>query len=341
MPRRFQDHFPFHVVAVPGVQVVGQHGFDPSDFLVGQRGISSQVATLEAGQFREQGQQHRRVRIDDARQQLRGQRHPSHQHLLPQHLPGGSRGCERVLKPKPLFRTQHGAVRVAYICGKSGRVNAILGQVISVGQLLVAADDPCIQHVQVHQVAKAEAAGDGFLVSVRDRPDRHPFKVGTQCIEFAVTEITLIGVVVLSTVPPGVVGHFVVIPDRDERHLAVQLPQMIIAPVNRVAMAVILQSDELTVIRRGERTAHGFCLRGAIAIRVAVVLIEIIPQMQHGIQVIQARDFPIHVEVAGGVIGAGHHGEPHLAHRAFRKGLRHAGRGGASGGEETIVIALT
>ena len=206
--------------------------------------------------------------------------------------------------------------------------------------MLVAADDPCIQHVQVHQVAKAEAAGDGFLVSVRDRPDRHPFKVGPQGIEFTVTEITLIGVVVLSTVPPGVVGYFVVIPDSDERHLAVQLPQMIIAPVNRVAMAVILQGDELTVIRRRERTAHGFCLRGAIAIRVAVVLIEIIPQMQHGIQVIQARDFPIHVEVAGGVIGAGHHGKPHLAHRTLWKGLRHAGRGGASGGAETVVIAL-
>lgn len=138
---RTEDHLSLRRIAIPGVQVVREHGLYARFLGVRQRGIARQQTALDLGQLFELGQQGGRVRIEDIRQQLRGKRHAAEQYLLTQHLPCGQRCAHLLLEPVPLLHAEHGSVGVSN-CGLKRRdVEAGLGQEVEVIELLIPSDN--------------------------------------------------------------------------------------------------------------------------------------------------------------------------------------------------------
>ena len=83
---------------------------------------------------------------------------------------------------------------------------------------------------------------------------------------------------VLGAVPPGVVRYLVVVPHDDEWMLTMYFLEIGIGLVLRVAEPVVLERDHLAV---GIGDA---CERGAVAILAVCVLVQVIAEMEHGVE---------------------------------------------------------
>jgi hypothetical protein len=108
---------------------------------------------------------------------------------------------------------------------------------------------------------------------------------------------------VLGTVAPGVVRDFVIVPHRDPRVLAVRLLQIGIALVLRVALAIVGNRDDLAVRIRVATQL------GPVAIDGVGVLVQIVAEMQHRIEIGAPGDPIVDVEIAVGKIRAGDDGQ--------------------------------
>ena len=221
--------------------------------------------------------------------------------------PGGLRGPEQL------------AVGPGQIGDKCGRIQSLLGGVVRIVQLLFAPNQAGIQHVQGDKTAKVEAAVDD--VGLRDA-GRHPLVIGLKGCGTAQFEIAFIGLMVLGAVLPGVVGDFMVVPHRNHRHGCMQGLQIRVRLVLGMALAVVGQHQQF-IGRVGHPSQRGGIGRG-IAIR--GVLVDVIAQVNGGVQVGALGGFGIDVEVAGRVVRAGKHRQLDLACTACGQGLRLADR---------------
>ena len=103
---------------------------------------------------------------------------------------------------------------------------------------------------------------------------------------------------VLCATAPGVVGDLVVVPDRDPRVLPVPLLQVRVGSVLGVAGAVIVEGDDLAIGLRDPPETR------AVTVANVRVLVDIVAEVQDGIEVGAVGNAAIRIEVAGRKVGA-------------------------------------
>src|SRR5262249_42726430 len=134
----------------------------------------------------------------------------------------------------------------------------------------------------------------------------------------------------------GVVGELVVVPDRDDRRLVVQGLEVGVGLVTGVPDTVVGERDDL--VGRGVRADD----RAAGPVLTALVLVDVVTQVQPCVQVSAGGEVAVGREVAGLPVGAGDHAETQSGHRGARgRGRAGAGDGGvgAAGGEAEPVVS--
>ena len=243
-----------------------------------------------------------------------GVQHGPHHHLLPEHRPADPRrpgGGELPVEPTLLPVPEERAVRVRHTLG------------VAPFRLPGASDQPGVQHDEVEQLPEAERPVGALARPGLRFPDGHPLEVGLhgRCPAHEPVALFVLHLVVLGAVGPGVVGDLVVVPDADERVEAVDLLEVGIGLVLGVADPVVGQGGDLLVgpyrPRRGEA--------GSVAVGAVRVLVEVVAEVEHRVQVVPLRDPPVDVEVAEGQVRAGDEREPHVVGIAGQ-GLRPAHR---------------
>ena len=204
--------------------------------------------------------------------------------------------------------------------------------------LLITTFDAGIEHVQREQIAKVKAAVNLEQIGAVRRADRHPFVINLGRNIFACGPVALRQwVVVFCAADVGIVGKFMVIPNRDPGHLGMQGLQHRIRAVQGVACAVVVQADHV-VGRDGDATErHGIGV--AELLRVRAVFIQVVAQM----------DGVLRVGFGGGVIGiekafrierAGEHSELDRTGIGSRQGPRGANRRDHTGViDKTVKVA--
>ena len=197
-------------------------------------------------------------------------------HRVADQPPGGVGGLQPGLQPVELGAAGDRTVRVVDRTARRGR--------------LLGAEGAQVQQGQVGELAEAQPAVGG----ARDRrADRHPLEVGLLGGRLAVRPGALgaLGVVVRAA-GPGVVGELVVVPDRDDRRLVVQGLQIRVGLVLAVPGAVVGERDDLVGGRvRADDRAAGRVLAG-------LVLVDVVAEVQPGVQVATGREMAVRGEVA-------------------------------------------
>ena len=174
-------------------------------------------------------------------------------HLLAEHVPASS-CCAPT-------STNCSASQPSCSAPSNCRVGRSIAAMSSRVDLLIAADQPRVEHEQRREIAEAERAIDARLQRLRVLADRHPLAVRLRARRRAAATSRLrLVVVILRAAAPGVVGELVIVPDDDERVLAVDLLRIGIGLVLRVALAIVLQRHHLLVGRRNAAE------RGAVAV---------------------------------------------------------------------------
>ena len=124
---------------------------------------------------------------------------------------------------------------------------------------------------------------------------------------------------------PRIIGDVVVVSHDDEGMLAVRGLQIGVLAVLRVAGAVVLERQDLAIGRRQPSRRARIAL-GPARIVSAAVLVEIVAQMDHRIQVAPFGDPPIDVEEPERKVGAGRQRQPDRGCRPGRQRARPADR---------------
>ena len=107
--------------------------------------------------------------------------------------------------------------------------------------------------------------------------DWQPLVVGLEGGIAAGNPVTFrLALVVLGSAAPAVVGGFVVVPTGDQRRDGAQVLQVDVGVVPGVALAVVVEADDLAV--RQEASVCGRILGGPIA--TGTIFIDVIAQMQ-------------------------------------------------------------
>ena len=325
-----QHGFARGLVAVPGVQVVGDGGLR-QDGLLGRR-EAGRVGARAGHQCGVLAHRNARAGLDGFHQDRRRNVHAPHQHLLAQHLPGGG-GCGHLLlQPLRLRAAQQLAAGIAHSGGEAGCVKAGGGEELGVVQLLVARDYAGVEHVQGHEVAERKAAVDQIRLRVAGG---HPLVVRLQGRCLAGAEAAFGGgLVVVCTVAPSVVGDFVVVPHGDHGGGGVQGLQVGVALVLGVALAVVGQAEDLL----GGRGQAAQCPGVGRCVAALAVFVDVVAQVHGGVQVAALGGMGVHVEVTGGVIGAREHRQLDLRDAARGQGAGAACGGRGCVGAEAVVV---
>ena len=197
-----------------------------------------------------------------------------------------------------------------------------------------------VEHGQLREGAEPEPAVERGAVAEVDgvaHPDRHPLVVGAAGPGLALEPVALGGgLVVLGAGAVGVVGGLVVVPGDDERGRGVQRLEVVVALVLRVPLPVVGQRDDL--VRRHVPAHVLVVVAGAVLAR--GVLVEVVAEVDHRVEVVAPREVPVGGEVPGLQVRAGHHAEAQV--------VRARGRGGGGPGapdrareplvEEPVVV---
>mmetsp|Transcript_10044 Transcript_10044/g.40916 ORF Transcript_10044/g.40916 Transcript_10044/m.40916 type:complete len:571 (+) Transcript_10044:803-2515(+) len=250
-------------------------------------------------------------------------------HALAEQLPARRRGAQAVDQPGLFGVAQQRAAGVA-VAGVGRRKTGAEDRVVHRRRELFGAGvDALFQHQQVGEVAVGEAAVVVTPVVHVDRAHRHPLVIGLQGRGDAGVPVAFGGrLVVLGAALPAVVGGFVVVPDRDQRMLAVHGLGVGVALVLGVALAVVGQRDDL-VGRLG---------RAHIAVLAGAVFVDVVAQVHDQVEVGPRRDAPVGIEIAVGVVGAADDREAQAGHIRGRQRLGAADRAGRTLGAELVVV---
>ena len=133
---------------------------------------------------------------------------------------------------------------------------------------------------------------------------------------------------------PGAVGKLVVVERGDHRQLLVQLLDVRVAPVLRIAPPVVGQGPALLerVERPADVRARGLALRRRVR-----RLVDVVPQMQQEVELLVLGDAGIGVEEAGVVLGARAEREAN-ALASIGQGLGPPDRREARAAGESVVV---
>ena len=197
--------------------------------------------------------------------------------------------------------------------------------------LLITSVQARVQHEEFGKVAVSDAAVQDGCVACWQ-----PLVAGLFGDGFAGLPRAFAGLVVLGTVGVGVIGRLVIVPHMQHRHLLMQATQVGIKTVLRVARAVINKLDKLLIgiVHASEALADLSAERR----RIGIVFVDVVAQVQYGIQIVTVGDLAIGIEVAGRVVAARDDGEACLIDRARRGRPRAACQRMASTGREPIVV---
>ena len=250
-----------------------------------------------------------------------GGRYWGKQDLLPEHAPGGS----------SLLRTPQGIEEPCFLVRAEQRPARSIGADRIARTRLPIAQPAGVQHQQVHQTAEAEVPVQPDAWS-RGLANGHPLEVRLVRGTLADAPVGVAALVCGSAAAPRVVHDLMVVPDGDEGVGRVRGLQVDVGAIGGVARAVIHE-------RRGlagrQRNPPGI---GSVAVHAVGELVDVVAQVQHGVEIGPIRHAAIHVEVTGGVVRTGYRGEPHPVGRVCRQGLRTADRGGITVGIERVVV---
>jgi hypothetical protein len=100
--------------------------------------------------------------------------------------------------------------------------------------------------------------------------------------------------VILRTAPPGVVRDFVVVPCRDQGMPRMHRDRVRIGLVLRVPPPVFVECRNLT--RRLGNPAKPFRMLGGVIAH--AVLVNVVAEVNNGVEIVLQRDIAIHVEIA-------------------------------------------
>ena len=222
---------------------------------------------------------------------------------------------------------------------------------IGILQLLIPRGEPGFEHVQGEHIAEAEGAialgergthrGPIARLALAGFADRDPFVIGLQGRVAAGDPVAFRGaLVVFGTTLPAVVGGFVVVPDGDQRGRGTQGQQARIGVVLGVALAVVVEAEDLALGQ--EAAAAGGVFGGAIA--AGAVFVDVIANLKPGVVGIGAVDRRcpgVGIELLGrGEVGAGEDSQPHrVAVHRQGFGLPDA-RHRATGAESVVIGAI-
>ena len=241
-----------------------------------------------------------RRRIIQIGQQFGRKTHSAHEGLLAQDLPGGGRTGQLPEQPVKLGLSEQRLRLLVRL--QSLNVNFILpNKIIPVVKLLVPRHEPGLEHVKSHQVSERKTAVGSFA-ALGVLANRHPLVIGLQGGRFPHFEIAFPVVVIGRAVFVGVIGEFVIVPDRYERMRRVNGPKLGIQAVNRVTSSVVIKGYGLDVVIRRQIPHHFSRIIKRQTLR--IVLVDIVPQVQNGIHVSLLRGVAVDVEIAGGIISA-------------------------------------
>ena len=164
-------------------------------------------------------------------------------------------------------------------------------------------------------------------------PDRHPLEVGLDGSRPPHEPVAFffLDLVVLGAVRVGVVRDLVVVPDAYEGVEAMDLLEVGIRLVLRVPGPVVREGGDL-LVRLGHPPEPG-----PVAVVAVRVLVEVIPEVEDGVEIVPLGDPPVHVEVPEGQVGAGDEGQPDMV-RVPRQGLRPAHRRPLPERLEAVVV---
>ncbi len=189
------------------------------------------------------------------------------------------------------------------------------------GEDLLVAVGAEVEHRDLGQLAERqppEEPGAVAEVGGAVHPQRHPLVVRAVGAGAPLPVVTLALVVVLGAVAPLVVGDLVVVPRDDPRVLRVQVLQVRVGLVLRVPAAVVGDRHHLArrVVGPDVLVAlpHPVLTRG--------VLVEVVAEVEHGVEVVAPREVAVRREPAGLQVGARDDAEPEVAGRraAARRG---------------------
>ena len=196
-----------------------------------------------------------------------------------------------------------------------------------------APDQPRVQHDEVEQLPEAEGPVGALARPGLGLPDGHPLEIGLDGCRAADEPVALLvlDLVVLGAVGVGVVRDLVVVPDAHEGMEAMHLLEVGVRLVLRVPGAVIGESRDLLV--RPRRVPK----RRSVPVAAVRVFVEVVPEVEHRVQVVPLRDPPVDVEVAERQVGTGDEREPDVV-GAPGKGLRPADGGLLAERLEPVVV---
>ena len=123
---------------------------------------------------------------------------------------------------------------------------------------------------------------------------------------------------ILGATNPGIVGQLVIIPLRDHRIALVQLLQIRIEAIRRVAQPIVSKRNHL-VRRFDHATCEGLANRGVSADR---IFVKIIADVHDEIEIVALAGMRICVEPTERQIGAGKQANAEFVDRSCRQGAR-------------------
>ena len=305
-------------IAIPGVEVVGRLG-------LGDQGLLAVAARHLRGRLRQQVGAERLGR-DGARH---AQRHRPCASSAPAGRAPARCAAEAAMRP---------ASQSTCAAPSSWRVGdaASPARYSSSVELLVAADQPRVEHVQRRQGAEVEGAIDVQRVGGVGQPRGQPFVIGLHGGGAARGESAFGGLVVVAgAAGPGVVGQVVIVPDRDHRQAGMHRPQVRVGAVLRVALPVVLQREDFVGRATTRDRARWPAARHSPAGRTRRCSR---PGAAPASMSVRCGDLGIDVEIAGREVGARHHRQPGLRHAAHRQGLGAPGGRAVAAEREAIEV---
>ncbi len=173
-----------------------------------------------------------------------------------------------------------------------------------------------VEHADLGKGAEGEATVEPGTVTQRGRgvhAHRHPLVVGPVGAGAALEVVALPGLaaaggVVLRAVLPLVVGDLVVVPRDDPGVLRVQVLQVGVALVLGVPLPVVGQRHHLV----GRLVLADVDVVGAVAVLAGAVLVEVVAEVEHRVQVVALGEAAIGGEPPGLEVGTGDDTEPQV-----------------------------
>ena len=196
-----------------------------------------------------------------------------------------------------------------------------------------------VEHADLGELAELQPAEEPVAVAQLRRtvhPHRHPLVERAVGARPAPQVVALVGLVVLGAAPPLVVGDLVVVPGDDPGELRVRVLEVGVGLVLRVALPVVGEGHHLP--RRVVRPDVHLAL--AVAVLPGGVLVEVVAEVQHRVQVVAGGQAAVGAEPAGLPVGAGDDAEAEvLGQRVGRgRGPGAAGAAGDAGAAEPVEV---